>query len=240
MSGADAMTPAVLVLFDIDGTLIRSGGAGVRGMNEAFARLHGRSGALDGVPVSGRTDRAILEEVFGRWDQVLTEDLVGPLRESYLTELARALRQVPAPGVEVLPGVQRALDALEAHPSFALGLLTGNFEEGAALKLGHVDLWRRFRFGAFGDAHADRRALVPVAIARARACGIEAAGVVVIGDTPIDVDCAHAHGATAVAVATGEYSAEALAATGAEVVVETLEELEPIAERLAALSAVAG
>jgi phosphoglycolate phosphatase-like HAD superfamily hydrolase len=228
---------AVLVLFDIDGTLIRTAGAGVRGMNDAFERLHGRRDAMLGVPVSGRTDRAILTEVFGRWNQELTEAVVGPLRDRYLEELSREMQAVSGEGVGVLPGVHEALDTLDRDPSFALGLLTGNFERGAEIKLARFDLWRRFRFGAFGDEHTDRRALVPVAVERARACGIEAAHVVVIGDTPLDVDCAHAHGARAVAVATGEYSRDALAATGAEIVVDTLERLHPITDRLATLCA---
>jgi phosphoglycolate phosphatase len=229
---------AVLVLFDIDGTLIRTAGAGVRGMNDAFERLHGRRDALHGIPVSGRTDRAILTDVFSRWNEELTDSLVAPLRDLYLDELAREMQATTGPGFGVLPGVHDALDVLENDPSFALGLLTGNFERGAAIKLGHFDLWHRFRFGAFGDVHTDRRALVPVAVERARASGIEASHIVVIGDTPLDVDCAHAHGARAVAVATGEYSLDDLAATGAEIVVDTLETLHPIAGRLAALCTV--
>ena len=228
----------VLVLFDIDGTLIRTAGAGVRGLDEAFERLHGRTGALHGVTVAGRTDRAILTEVFSRWNEELSEPVVAPLRDHYLAGLERELQLGSGPAFGVLPGVRAALDALDADPLFTLGLLTGNFERGAEIKLTHFDLWRRFRFGAFGDHHVDRRALVPVAVDRARACGIEPAHVVVIGDTPLDVDCAHAHGAKAVAVATGDYSQATLVATGAEIVVETLEALEPIAATLAALCAV--
>lgn len=233
-----SLPSSVLVLFDIDGTLIRTAGAGVRGMNEAFERLHGRRGALVGIPVSGRTDRAILTDAFGRWNQELTDGLVAPLRDLYLDELAREMRTTTGAGFGVLPGVHQALDVLERDPSFAVGLLTGNFVRGAEIKLGHFDLWRRFRFGAFGDEHTDRRALVPVAVQRARACGIDASHIVVIGDTPLDVDCAHAHGARAVAVSTGEYSLDDLAATGAEIVVDSLEALHPITERLAALCAV--
>lgn len=233
-----SLPSSVLVLFDIDGTLIRTAGAGVRGMNEAFERLHGRRGALVGIPVSGRTDRAILTDAFGRWNQELTDGLVAPLRDLYLDELAREMRTTTGAGFGVLPGVHQALDVLERDPSFVVGLLTGNFVRGAEIKLGHFDLWRRFRFGAFGDEHTDRRALVPVAVQRARACGIDASHIVVIGDTPLDVDCAHAHGARAVAVSTGEYSLDDLAATGAEIVVDSLEALHPITERLAALCAV--
>lgn len=230
-------TPSVLVLFDIDGTLVRTAGAGVRGMDDAFERLHGRRDALRGVTVAGRTDRAILTEIFSQWGEALTEAAVAPLLDAYLEALERELRLGGGPAFGVLPGVHDALDALDAHPGFTLGLLTGNFERGAEIKLAHFDLWRRFRFGAFGDHHTDRRALVPVALDRARADGIEPTHVVVIGDTPLDVDCAHAHGATAVAVATGDYTREELAATGAEIVVDTLEALHPLSASLAALCA---
>lgn len=228
---------ATLVLFDIDGTLIRTAGAGVRGMTDAIERLHGWSGALDGIPVSGRTDRAILNDVFRRRNQSLSEAAVEPLRESYVDALERELRNGDRLGVEVLPGVEAALDAVEADDAFVPGLLTGNFARSAEVKLAHFNLWHRFRFGAFGDHHADRRALVAVAVDQARLAGFEANHVVVIGDTPLDVDCALAAGARSVAVATGEFSADALAAAGADMVVSTLEVLRPITATLMALCA---
>jgi phosphoglycolate phosphatase-like HAD superfamily hydrolase len=118
------------------------------------------------------------------------------------------------------------LDAIASEKDVAIGLLTGNFEGGAAIKLGHFDLWRRFAFGAFGDVHIDRRALVPVALEAAARAGfdIPASRTIVIGDTPLDVDCAHAHGARCIAVATGEYSREELATHCADLTVATLED----------------
>jgi phosphoglycolate phosphatase len=233
-----ATAPAsILVLFDIDGTLIRTGGAGVRGMDAAFERLHGRSGALHGVRVGGRTDRAILTEVFGKWDEVLNEADIPPLRDHYLEELSRELTTGGGPGFGVLPGVMEALDLLESDPAFVVGLLTGNFERGAEIKLARFDLWHRFAFGAFGDAHVSRRDLVPVARARAHDRGLAPSHVVIIGDTPLDVDCAHAHGAYAVAVATGDYSVGELDETGADIVAPTLTALHPIAIRLKAMCA---
>lgn len=231
------VTSTVLVLFDIDGTLIHTAGAGVRGMNAAFERLHGRSGALDGVPVAGRTDRAIIREVFRNWNVEMSDVELSPLRDEYVVELERELARSGAPDFGVLPGVHEALAGLEADPGFTLGLLTGNFVRGAEIKLAHFDLWRRFAFGAFGDHHVDRRDLVPVALARAQEHGVSPSHVVVIGDTPLDVDCAHAHGAQAVAVATGNYSAADLSAAGANLVVDTLEALDPIALRIGALCA---
>jgi phosphoglycolate phosphatase-like HAD superfamily hydrolase len=123
----------------------------------------------------------------------------------------------------VLPGVESLIAAMEAESRWIVALLTGNFARGAEIKLGHFDLWRRFAFGAFGDDHFDRRELMPVALARAAAAGITPDRVVVVGDTPLDVDCARAHGALAVAVATGSYSVDELTATGADLVVERLD-----------------
>lgn len=229
---------SILVLFDIDGTLIHTDGAGLRGMNAAVEQLHGRRAALEGIRVSGRTDRAILTEVFGRWDETLTDAHVGPLLELYLGSLQRELREKTGPGFGVLPGVHEALERLESDPTFCLGLLTGNVARGAEIKLAFFDLWRRFTFGAFGDDHINRRDLVPVALANARARGVNPSHVVVIGDTPLDIDCAHAHGARAVGVATGDYPPDELSRAGADITVDTLEALHPINERLAALCGV--
>jgi len=227
------MSPSspTLILFDIDGTLIQSGRAGLRGMNAAFWRLHGREGALEGVPIAGRTDRAIVSDVLRLIGIEPTDDSVKALREAYLEDLRFEIgRPVEAPS-GVLPGVVELLSALEAMPNLTVGLLTGNFVGGAAIKLGHFGLWERFRFGAFGDEHADRRALVPVAIEEATRAGCRVASperVFVVGDTPLDVDCALAHGARAIAVATGPFGREELDAAGAHHVVPTLADTDGI------------
>jgi phosphoglycolate phosphatase-like HAD superfamily hydrolase len=227
-----------VVLFDIDGTLVHTLGAGVRGMNAAFADLYGRTDVLEGLRIAGRTDRAIVSDVFRRLDLDPTTDRVAALRDAYLPHLARELAQAPA-GCSVLPGVVEAIDALERRGDVVVGLLTGNFHGGAGVKLRHFGLWDRFAFGAFGDEHLDRRDLVPVALAAARAAGhdVSPADLVVIGDTPLDVDCARAHGARAVAVATGPYTREALAREGADLTVETLADLDARGEWLTALVA---
>ena len=216
-----------LVLFDIDGTLIHSGRAGVRGMNAAFLRLYGVTGALDQVTLAGRTDRAIVSDVLRGFGHVPTDAAVGALRDAYIEHLAVELSK-PVPGAEVLPGVVAVLDALEARDDVAVGLLTGNFERGAALKLGHFQLWSRFAFGAFGDEHVNRRDLVPIARAHAERAGaaVPASRVVVIGDTPADEDCACAHGARSVGVATGPFSREQLTSAEADLVLATLEETD--------------
>jgi phosphoglycolate phosphatase-like HAD superfamily hydrolase len=227
--------PAALVLFDIDGTLIQTGRAGVRGMNAAFRRLHGPERALDGVPFAGRTDRAIVVEVLARLGVETTDARVRELREAYLEDLRVEIRRpVPDPS-GVLPGVLGLLDALAAEPDVHVGLLTGNFEGGAAIKLGHFGLWDRFPFGAFGDDHADRRDLVPVALEGASRAGCPIPPperVWIIGDTPLDVACAHAHRARALGVATGPFATDALSAAGAQRVVPTLEDTTAIVDWL--------
>jgi phosphoglycolate phosphatase-like HAD superfamily hydrolase len=214
-----------LVLFDIDGTLVVTDRAGLRGMNAAFEGLHGHRDALAGIPVAGRTDRAILRDACTRFGIPYTADAVNALRDAYVERLVGELARPLRPGARfgVLPGVESLIAAMEADSRWIVALLTGNFARGAEIKLGHFDLWRRFAFGAFGDDHFDRRELMPVALARAAAAGITPDRVVVVGDTPLDVDCARAHGALAVAVATGSYSVDELTATGADLVVERLD-----------------
>lgn len=217
-----------LVLFDIDGTLISTGRAGMRGMNRAFERLFGVSGALDSVTLAGRTDRAIVTEAFTRAGLSADEDSILRLREAYCQDLSVALADPETRQGAILPGVVSLLDALETREDVVVGLLTGNFAGGAAIKLGHFGLWNRFAFGAFGDDHADRRSLVALAVDAALAAGhqrFESPAIVVVGDTPLDVDCAHAYGARAVAVATGPFTHQALAATEPASTVHTLEEL---------------
>lgn len=219
-----------LALFDIDGTLIHTARAGVRGMNAAFHELHGHEDALAGMTFAGRTDRAIVFEAFAQLGIDRSQAALDRLRDAYLMHLSTELGH-PVEGARVLPGVTDILDALEGHSDVGVGLLTGNFERGAAIKLGHFDLWRRFGFGAFGDAHEDRRALVPIAIDAAhRVSGVRvsACDVIVIGDTPLDIDCARAHGAISVGVATGPFARAQLVEAGADLVVETLEETEAL------------
>ena len=211
-----------LVLFDIDGTLVLTGGAGKRGMTRAFEALFRVPDAFAALSLAGRTDTSILADALERHGIPVTPRDVAAFRERYLECLREEVVRTTA-GKQVLPGILPLLEALEASSQF-LGLLTGNYAEAAEVKLAHFDLWRYFRCGAFGEDAHDRNQLVPIALDRARARGlspaIDADRVVVIGDTPRDVACAHAHGARVVAVATGEYSAGELSDAGAEVVFE--------------------
>jgi phosphoglycolate phosphatase len=213
----------VLILFDIDGTLIATSGAGLRALDRALADVLGCAGACGGIRADGRTDPAIIAEGFER--------AVGraphPTEEAQVVAryLAHLVDEVARASYRVLPGVPAALDLLEAQ-GVLFGLATGNIERGAEIKLRRGDLWRRFPFGGYGSDSPDRGALVARAIARAEAragCAFAREEVWVIGDTPRDIAAARACGARALAVATGAHRPEAL--READVVMETLEEL---------------
>lgn len=218
-----------LVLFDIDGTLVLTGAAGLRAMNQACVELVGHADALDGIPVAGRTDRIILSEVAERAGRSLDDALLDELRGKYVANLRHEI-ELPGRGTKaVMPGIRPLLDALECRDDVFVGLLTGNFESGARIKLEYFDLWRYFRCGAYGDDAADRNALVPFALERARVCGLPDLApehILVVGDTPHDVACARASGAVPVAVATGTFTIEQLRASGAEIVFQDLTDTE--------------
>jgi phosphoglycolate phosphatase-like HAD superfamily hydrolase len=239
-----------LLLFDVDGTLVLTGGAAVRAMNDAFQEVFGVAGAFERVPMPGRTDGAILKDAFTRavpQSQILADALsasgvrpadgqIARYKAAYFARFVEEIHKlVPAdparPGRPrfkgVLPGVRELLDALHVRPDVFLGLLTGNYEQGARIKLEYFGLWRYFRCGAYGDDSLDRHALVPVAVARSRAAGcpaVEPLDVVIVGDTPLDVACARDAGVSCVAVATGGYGVDALRAAGAAVVFDSLED----------------
>jgi phosphoglycolate phosphatase-like HAD superfamily hydrolase len=214
-----------LVLFDIDGTLVLTGGAGKRALNRACEEVVGLRDALANVPIAGRTDWIILHDAMKKIDRDLDEGLFTRLRGRYLDYLQQEIER-PGDGLkDVLPGVRELLDALHVREDVLLGLLTGNFREGARIKLEYFDIWRYFRFGAFGDDSADRNALVPFAIERARESGVgdvQSQDVVVIGDTPHDIACALAVDAVPVGVATGSHSVEDLRESGAQAVFDDL------------------
>jgi phosphoglycolate phosphatase len=225
-----------LVLFDIDGTLVLTGGAGLRAMTRACEEIVGHADALDGIPVAGRTDWIILHDTLARLGRALDQSLFDQLRERYVEHLRREILQ-PGKGFNgALPGVPDLLRQLDDREDVYLALLTGNFEAGARIKLERFDLWRYFRCGAYGDDAADRNALVPVAVERATACGIPSiapADVIVVCDTPHDVACARAAGATAVAVATGGYTADQLRACGASIVFDNLRDTSEVVQQIA-------
>lgn len=225
-----------VVLFDIDGTLLRSGGVGRIAMEKALRQVFGSPGS-SAYHYDGKTDRQIVRDLM-RLDG-LTDDQIDErmdeLIEAYLTglrtELASGERQV-----HVFVGVRELLDELDARDDVTLGLLTGNVEPGARAKLGAagIDI-TRFKVNAFGSDHELRPKLPGVAQLRAKELlGKDIAGnrVIVIGDTPADIRCGEAIGARAIGVATGRYSTEDLASHGAYAVFETLADTAIVMERI--------
>ncbi len=208
------MRPTVL-LFDIDGTLITTGGAGRKAIVRVFERLFGRADALS-FDFSGMTDRAIVRRGLSAMGPAAGEEEIDRVLEPYLEclrdEVARATVY------RLHDGMAAALDAAASRPGIGLGLGTGNIREGARVKLDRLGIFDRFAFGGFGSDHEDRTELVRIGARRgAETLGVPFADcrVVVIGDTPKDVAAAHGIGAESVAVATGHFDVAALRAAGA-------------------------
>ena len=211
-----------LILFDIDGTLLTSGGAGEAALCDAMRERFGVDEDLRGIVLAGATDRAIASEMLLRRGIPDSPENIAGLLDSYLYALES---RVGSHEGRLMPGVLELLEALHGREDCVLGLLTGNLERGAQIKLTHYRLWHFFEFGAFADDHHDRNLLGPVAKSRAAGIhGVEFPGdrTYVIGDTPRDVRCGKAFGAKTVAVATGNYSLEDLMAEGPDFIFKDL------------------
>jgi phosphoglycolate phosphatase len=226
-----------LVLFDVDGTLLLTGGAGLRAFERAAVELFGDRGWFVGIETAGGLDPLIFAEAASRrglGDVALRH---REFREAYLRilpdELARGGETVRA-----LPGVVDSLERLRAAGLATLGLLTGNYAPAIPIKLEAVGIdpgW--FEVTVCGEDAPTRPALVPVAIERCALRGprVEAERILVVGDTPKDVHCARENGARALGVATGKYSVEELRTAGADVAVEDLRDPGPLFDLLESL-----
>ena len=194
-------------------------------MSYAADEVFGRSTPFS---LNGRTDAWIIAQFAGGHPLAGDPTTLGRFRDTYLDHLAREIDE-PGPRKGVMPGVRPLLDALSGRDDVALGLLTGNLEDGARLKLEHFDLWKYFTAGAFGGETVDRNSLFGVALDRAQevhGVRFSPSNVVVVGDTPFDVEVARVGGARSIAVATGSHDRAALAASGADVVLEDLSDLD--------------
>jgi phosphoglycolate phosphatase-like HAD superfamily hydrolase len=212
-----------LLLFDIDGTLVRCGRQVREVFAEALVEVFGTTGAIDEYDFGGKTDPRIVRDLMTGAGVPAEEVDVGlpRMRGLYLPRLAARLREV-----QVLPGVHEALAAVRGRRDLALGLLTGNWEGGARIKLGCAGI-DAFAFGAYGDDGEDRACLPPVALERARLATGRAFApdeALIIGDSVEDVRCARACGVPVLAVASGWTSAERLREAGADRVVAGMEE----------------
>jgi len=202
-----------LILWDIDGTIIVSHGAGVRAMEKALAKRFGVTCDLSKIDWAGRTDSWITGAVFRHTGLPDTPQASHDYLETYLELLPQELRD--GPQGQVLPGVLELLETLKHRPDVAQGLLTGNLRRGAEFKLSHYQVWHYFEFGAFADDSPRRNDLGPHALRRAKelhAVDFAPSRTVIIGDTPHDIECGQVIGAQTIAVATGRHSVAELAA----------------------------
>ena len=195
-----------LILWDIDGTLIVSGRAGIFALGRAFHTLYGREPDFSKIDVSGRTDRWIARQVLEQQGVAATAENINAFLEAYLAALPAELH---ARKGAVLPGILVLLEAFHRRTDLAQGLLTGNLQRGARIKLEHYQVWQYFAFGAFGDDSPVRNELGPHALRRAGArhqVEFKPADTFVIGDTPHDIECGKAIGAKTIGVATGRFT----------------------------------
>jgi phosphoglycolate phosphatase len=218
-----------ILLFDIDGTLVVTGGAGAAAWKRAFQELHGIPADIGKFTDSGMTDPDVGAKTF---QAVLHRN---PRPHELARLLQRRLEYMPetvaqSKAYKVLPGVPDRLRQL-SHDGHLLGLVTGNIDGAAHIKLQRGDLNRWFTFGAYAGAGMDRAAIVREAVGRGEAIvgrELAKAEIFVIGDTPLDIDAAHAVGCTAIGVATGHYDSDALRNAGANHVLKTLEDELPL------------
>lgn len=213
-----------LVLFDIDGTLISAGGAGTRSMNLAFQGLFGIKDAFKDISMAGKTDPQIMKEGLKLHGFSHMDGNVESMKQMYLQFLHNEINN---PFRKLKPGIQDVLNVLHKR-DMPLGLLTGNLEKGAKIKLTPFGIYDFFLDGAFGSDDEDRDMLLPIAIEKFKQKGfhISPKDCIVVGDTPRDVQCARIHQAHCIAVATGPYSREDLLNTDADIVLDSLTETE--------------
>jgi phosphoglycolate phosphatase-like HAD superfamily hydrolase len=232
-NGQSAMSdqkPA-LILFDIDGTLLLSGRAGLRAMTRAFHDTFGITDAFKGESFGGRTDSYLVSKALKMAGLPDTTENHDRFRDIYLPLLAEEIQQPGEGHKGLMPGARELLEALDQHDHLHLALLTGNYREAAEIKLQHFELWDFFEWGAFSDDHHDRNELVPIAKARAETYDIPVEAierVIVIGDTPHDIECARVAAATSIAVATGGYTMRQLEEAGADAVLQDLSDTERV------------
>jgi len=221
-----------ICLFDIDGTLIRSGGAGQLAFEKAMDVVFGIKATNHNVPFQGRTDRAIMGDLLAHCGVENTQQSWQLFLKAYLDHLPRCMDERDG---NVLPGVVDLLDQLSQRQDVAVGLLTGNGAEAAQIKLGYYGIAHYFDFGGYGDHHCQRELVAQDAVSAARThLGIpfENKQVCVIGDTPHDIRCGRAIGAVVVGVCTGSDSANELAATSPDLLIDNFCHKEPLLEVL--------
>lgn len=227
------MTRKICLLWDIDGTLIWSGGAGERSFERAIKTVHDTEVDITQINYSGRTDRMIAQMLADHLEIPTENQKVPEIVEAYLSFLPEEM----ASGTAVeLAGVRALLDRAEAAPNISQGLLTGNMIAGAEIKLAHFDLWKYFDFGGFANASPERNLIAESAKKQAAERGLfeDPQDIWVIGDTPHDITCGKHIGARTMITATGRESLEQLTPYGPDAAFEDLSDVEAVWERLVA------
>jgi len=198
-----------LLLWDIDGTLIWTGGAGERALTTSMLDNFGVEANMEEIDYSGRTDPMIARILFDRYKVEKSEENINRFLNGYLEALKEELPKGDPEHTRILPGIQNILDEIASDDgNFVQGLLTGNLPQGAEIKLSFFELWHYFKFGAFSDSHHIRNELAPIAVERARALwgyDFDPQDIYVIGDSPHDVECGRFIGAKTIAVPTGRH-----------------------------------
>ncbi len=222
-----------IVLFDIDGTIMVSHGCGRRASERAFELTFGLSDTWGSVEAHGRTDPLIFRDIANcALGRELSDSEAATLKRHYLTQLETEL--APDEACSVLPGVTELVAHLSAIPSVHLGLQTGNFESSARAKLKRIGLSHWFAFGGFAEDFGERHTIVARALKSAKELlSVEPArpeDLIVIGDTPLDIEAGSIYGATTIAVATGKYSFEDLASHKPTAVFHNLAELNSVVQ----------
>jgi phosphoglycolate phosphatase-like HAD superfamily hydrolase len=211
-----------LILFDIDGTLIDSGEAGVRSLDYVFNDVFAIRDAFAGIEMAGKTDIQIIKEGLNVHSILADDGILISIVSGYIVALKAEINNKRK---HIKPGVVKLLGAIKSIDGYFLGLLTGNIEQGARIKLAPFGLNEYFSIGAFGSDNEDRNSLLPIAVKKFRKAtkiDLQYIDCIVIGDTPKDVQCSKPFGATSIAVSTGPYSYESLLGTGADYVLENL------------------
>lgn len=217
-----------LLLWDIDGTLIASGGAGMRALQAALRSTFQIDGTLDDIDFAGRTDTWIMRAIFKKFAVPASPENFARYFDAYIAALPAELHN---PHARVLPGVREILRAAADHGAIAQGLLTGNMRRSAQVKLERHGLWQHFDFGAYGDDSEFRNELGPHAVRRAlerHGIHFPATNVWVIGDTPHDIACGKIIGARTLGVGTGGATVDQLRAHAPDAVVENLSDTKGI------------
>ena len=221
-----------LILFDIDGTLLTSGGAGERALRLGFRDRFGIEDDLSTVEIAGRTDSGIVRRMLAAHRLPETPENIAAFFDGYLHHLAREIPRTPG---RLLPGILPLLEALKPRTDIVLALLTGNLARGAEIKLRHYGVWHYFEFGAYADDHHDRDQLGHFAKTRALAhhrIEFPPERIFVLGDTPHDITCARAIGAKAIAIATGKFSRTDLTPHAPDFLFDDLADMEAVLRAL--------